>query len=40
MTIFNESGSFGNFLFWEVVKLAYLINREFAAANVGIFDNV
>ncbi len=40
MTIFYEFGIFNNFLFLEVVTLAYLINNQSAAASVGIFGNV
>ncbi len=40
MTIFHEIGIFSNFLFLEVVKLVYLINSQYTAANVGIFGNV
>ncbi len=40
MTIFDEFGIFGNFLFLDVVTLAYLINSESTVANVGIFGNV
>ncbi len=40
MTIFDECSIFNNFLFLEVVTLAYLINGESAATNVGIFRNV
>ncbi len=36
MTIFDEFGIFSTFLFLEVVKLAYLINSRYTAANVGI----
>ncbi len=35
MTIFDEFGIFNNFLLFEVVTLAYLINSESIAANVG-----
>ncbi len=40
MTIFDEFGIFSILLFLEVVTLAYLINSQFVAANVGIFGNV
>ncbi len=40
MTIFDELGIFSNFLFLEVVTLAYLINSQYTAANVCIFGNV
>ncbi len=40
MTIFDEFGIFISFLFLEVATLAYFINSESAAANVGIFGNV
>ncbi len=40
MTIFDGFGIFSNFLFLEIVTLAYLINSQLVAANVGIFGNV
>ncbi len=40
MTIFDEFAIFSNFLFLEVVTLAYVINSQSIAANVGIFGNV
>ncbi len=40
MTIFDEFEIFSKFLFLEVVTLAYLINSQYTAANVGIFDKV
>ncbi len=40
MTIFDEFWIFRNFLFLEVVKLAYLIKSQYTAANVSIFGNV
>ncbi len=39
MTIIDEFGIFSNFLFLEMVTLAYLINRQSVAANVGIFGD-
>ncbi len=36
MIIFDEFGIFTNFLFLEVVTLAYLINNQSVADNVGI----
>ncbi len=40
MSIFDEFGIFSYVLFLEVVTLAYRINSQSVAANVGIFGNV
>ncbi len=40
MTIFDVFVIYSNFLFLEVVTLAYFINRQSTAANVSIFGNV
>ncbi len=40
MTIIDEFEIFSNVLFLEVVTLAYLINSQLIAANLGIFGNV